>query len=134
MICWFNMNDWISVLYSYLDDRAFYAARKSKKGTHSNYLYHIWTELCFGTSYLVWNSQQILSGVWNEIWIGKKVGHLSFNQNRKTRTHTNANIIMKHCQRHNGPEGWVHLIKVTSWGHITSSNTNLDQIHLQNLD
>ena len=25
----------------------------------------------------------------------------------------------KHCQRHNGPEGWVH---------ITSSNTNLDQI------
>ena len=40
----------------------------------------------------------------------------------------------KHCQRHNGPEGWVHLIKVTTWGHITSSNTNLDQIHLQNLD
>ena len=26
---------------------------------------------------------------------------------------------LKHCQRHNGPEGWVH---------ITSSNTNLDQI------
>ena len=25
----------------------------------------------------------------------------------------------KHCQRHNGPEGWVHII---------SSNTNLDQI------
>ena len=40
----------------------------------------------------------------------------------------------KHCQRHNGPEGWVHLIKVTTWGHITSSNTNLDRIHLQNLD
>ena len=32
------------------------------------------------------------------------------------------------CQRHNGPEGWVHLAKVTSWGHITSSNTNLDHI------
>ena len=30
----------------------------------------------------------------------------------------------KHCQRHNGPEGWVHLAKVTSWGHIT----NLDHI------
>ena len=28
----------------------------------------------------------------------------------------------KHCQRHNGPEGWVHLTKVTSWGHITSSS------------
>ena len=32
-------------------------------------------------------------------------------------------ILIKHCQRHNGPEGWVHLIKITSWGHITSSNT-----------
>ena len=40
----------------------------------------------------------------------------------------------KHCQRHNGPKGWVHLAKVTSWSHITSSNINLDQIHLQNLD
>ena len=29
---------------------------------------------------------------------------------------------IKHCQRHNGPEGWVHLTKVTSWGHITSSS------------
>ena len=33
----------------------------------------------------------------------------------------------KHCQRHNGPEGWVLLTKVTSLGHITSSYTNLDQ-------
>ena len=33
----------------------------------------------------------------------------------------------KHCQRHNGPEGWVLLTKLTSLGHITSSNTNLDQ-------
>ena len=29
----------------------------------------------------------------------------------------------KHCQRHNGPEGWVHLTKVTSWGHITISQS-----------
>ena len=28
---------------------------------------------------------------------------------------------IKHCQRHNGPEGWVH---------ITSSYTNLDQISI----
>ena len=35
--------------------------------------------------------------------------------------------MWKHCQRHNGPEGWVLLTKVTSLGHITSSNTNLDQ-------
>ena len=34
----------------------------------------------------------------------------------------------KHCQRHNGPEGRVHLAKVSFWGHITSSNTNLDHI------
>ena len=32
--------------------------------------------------------------------------------------------VLKHCQRHNGPEDWVHLAKVTSWGHIT----NLDHI------
>ena len=36
--------------------------------------------------------------------------------------------IPKHWQRHNGPEGWVHLAKITSLGHITSSYTNLDQI------
>ena len=35
--------------------------------------------------------------------------------------------ISKHCQRHNGPEGWVLLTKVNSFGHITSSYTNLDQ-------
>ena len=29
--------------------------------------------------------------------------------------------VKKHCQRHNGPEGWVH---------ITSSYTNLDQISI----
>ena len=37
-------------------------------------------------------------------------------------------IIDKHCQRHNGPEGWVHLAKVTSWGHIRNSNISLDHI------
>ena len=36
-------------------------------------------------------------------------------------------IRCKHCQRHNGPEGWVLLTKVTPLGHITSSNTNLNQ-------
>ena len=29
----------------------------------------------------------------------------------------------KHCQRHNGPEGWVLLTKVTYFSHITRSNT-----------
>ena len=37
-------------------------------------------------------------------------------------------LFFKHCQRHNGPEDWVHLTKETSWGHITNSNTNLGQI------
>ena len=36
-------------------------------------------------------------------------------------------LYTKHCQRNNGPEGWVLLTKVTSLGHITSSYTNLDQ-------
>ena len=31
------------------------------------------------------------------------------------------NQDMKHCQRHNGPEGWVH---------ITASDTNFDQISI----
>ena len=37
-------------------------------------------------------------------------------------------FLKKHCQRHNGPEGWVLLTKVTSWGHIKNWHTNLDQI------
>ena len=32
----------------------------------------------------------------------------------------------KHWQRHNGPEGWILLTKVTPLGHSTKSNTNLD--------
>ena len=36
---------------------------------------------------------------------------------------TSADSKSKHCQRHNGPEGWVLLTKVTS------SYTNLDHIH-----
>ena len=45
----------------------------------------------------------------------------------KIRVSTLHRFFHKHCQRHNGPEGWVLLTKVTSLGHITSSNTNLDQ-------
>ena len=38
-------------------------------------------------------------------------------------------MMMKHCQRHNGPEGWVQLsCLITCLGHTTSSNTNLYQI------
>ena len=32
-------------------------------------------------------------------------------------------INFKHCQRHNGPEGWVLLTKVTYFSHIKRSNT-----------
>ena len=35
--------------------------------------------------------------------------------------------MIKHCQRHNGPEGWVLLTRVTPLSYITSSYTNLDQ-------
>ena len=46
----------------------------------------------------------------------------------RTVEYTFNKVKLKHCQRHNGPEGWVHLAKLTSWSHITSSNTNLDHI------
>ena len=42
-------------------------------------------------------------------------------------TNQEAREIIKHCQRHNGPEDWVLLTKVTYLGHITSSYTYLDQ-------
>ena len=37
-------------------------------------------------------------------------------------------VEWKHCQRHNGPEGWTLLTKVTALGHIESCCTNIDQI------
>ena len=33
-------------------------------------------------------------------------------------------MLIKHCQRDNGPEGWVLLTKVSCSGDITRSNTN----------
>ena len=42
--------------------------------------------------------------------------------------HPFPQVTLKHCQRHNGPEGQVLLTKVTSWDQITSSYTNLDKI------
>ena len=39
----------------------------------------------------------------------------------------------KHCQRHNGPEGWVLITKVSYLGHITSSQKILIRFHLHNL-
>ena len=42
----------------------------------------------------------------------------------------NWGMVFKHCQRHNGPEGWVHLAKV-----ISQVQTQiLIEFHLQNLD
>ena len=53
----------------------------------------------------------------------------SFLKTKKTRPSTTILVIIfKHCQRHNGPEDWVHLAKVASWSHIRSSNINLDHI------
>ena len=40
---------------------------------------------------------------------------------------------IKHCQRHNGPEGWVLLTKVTSLGHITSSQTFSQTLKFSNI-
>ena len=41
-------------------------------------------------------------------------------------------FVNKHCQRHNGPEGWVLLAKVTYFSQSTRSNTKFD--HFQNND
>ena len=41
--------------------------------------------------------------------------------------------IWKHCQRHNGPEGWVHLSKVTYWVISQVQTQILIKLHLQNL-
>ena len=54
------------------------------------------------------------------------------NQNRGETTYFPPNPSpfsrVKHCQRHNGPEDWVLLTKVTYFSHITRSNTKFDQI------
>ena len=42
--------------------------------------------------------------------------------------------IWKHCQRHNGPEGWVHLSKVTYWVISQVQPQILIKLHLQNLN
>ena len=39
-------------------------------------------------------------------------------------------VCIKHCQRHNGPEGWVHLAKVR----LQVQTQILNEFHLQNLD
>ena len=54
---------------------------------------------------------------------------LAFIRSFRRHKYTRPGFNQKHCQRHNGPEGWVVLTKVTPLGHITSSYTNL-----QNLD
>ena len=56
-----------------------------------------------------------------ELWLASRTFYPFLQQPTKDK-------FEKHCQRHNGPEGWVHLAKVASWGHITTSNTNLDHI------
>ena len=43
-------------------------------------------------------------------------------------------LRIKHCQRHNGPEGWVHLSKVTYWVISQIQTQILFKLHLQNLD
>ena len=41
---------------------------------------------------------------------------------------------VKHCQRHNGPEGWVQLTKLTWWVIQHVQTQILIKFHLQNLD
>ena len=57
-----------------------------------------------------------------------RLGEFTFKNLNYKKFPIDTSKYRKHCQRHNGPEGWVHLAKLTSWIHITSSNTNLDHI------
>ena len=50
------------------------------------------------------------------------------------RRNTFSLLGKKHCQRHNGPEGWVLVTKVTSLDHITSSQQIFIRFHLHILD
>ena len=74
-----------------------------------------------------------MASLWAECWNWWILSNLElcggFNQDRDKIAHTVYNQCRKkkHCQKHNGPEGWVLITKVTSLGHITSSYTNLDQ-------
>ena len=45
-----------------------------------------------------------------------------------------TDIETKHCQRHNGPEDWVHLSKVAYWVISQVQTQILIKLHLQNLD
>ena len=56
------------------------------------------------------------------------VDHGKLEAKRVCDHHRSEQEKKKHCQRHDRHEGWIHLAKVTSWSHITSSNINLDQI------
>ena len=75
-----------------------------------------------------------MASLWAECWNWWILSNLElcggFNQDRDKIAHTVYNQCRKkkHCQKHNGPEGWVLITKVTSLGHVTSSQTNLDQI------
>ena len=67
--------------------------------------------------YCQWVHQHQFQKFWgnNKLEPTTRSWHWGLKQDDKMGT----DIIWKHCQRHNGPEGLVH---------ITSSNTNLDQI------
>ena len=43
-------------------------------------------------------------------------------------------VLFKHCQRHNGPEGWVHPTKVTWWVISQVQTQILIKFLLHNLD
>ena len=77
----------------------------------------IWTTCCFFCNH-IWLMYVHCNGRAREFWCNI----VSYS------TTLFVGHWIKHCHRHNGPEGRVQLNKVTSLGLITSSNTSLDQI------
>ena len=75
-----------------------------------------------------WYLSSIFYPFWFIVDILPIVDHGKLEAKRVCDHHRSEQEKKKHCQRHDRHEGWIHLAKVTSWGHITSSSTNLDHI------
>ena len=78
----------------------------------------IFPKMCRGLTFSVANLQ-VMQTIGDILSVAETEVFVSFSKKSFWGARQKQFQITKHCQRHNGPEGWVH---------ITSSNTNLDEI------
>ena len=65
-------------------------------------------------------------------WVARGEGERGTSRQMYIREETCS--IFKHCQRHNGPEGWVLLTKVSCSSDITRWKTNFDLIWSEEIE